>query len=192
MLQLDASTAFLGASPEKLFTRKGTSLQIEAVAGTIADGEAWSPKEEEELFWTYHHIDESLAPLCTHLHWKKIKEKPFGKLRHLSQKLTATLRTPTAPLLSALHPTPALGGYPSAEALAYLRSVEPFDRGFYGAPLGLFSENEDDVVVAIRSMLVRGKEVYLFAGAGIVAGSCPHKEWEELDRKISHSLQLLA
>lgn len=194
MVQIAPSIAFLGATPEKLFTRQGQTLQTEAVAGTIAEGERWSTKEHSEIDPTTLYLEQKLQPFCKDLHWQDLKERPFGKLRHLSRKLEGTLHSPTsnATLIAALHPTPALGGFPSSPALSYLRSVECFDRGWYGAPIGTVSESDADIAVGIRSMLARGKELHLFAGAGIVLQSCPLKEWEELDRKIAHVLEFFS
>jgi isochorismate synthase EntC len=38
--------------------------------------------------------------------------------------------------------------------------------------------------VAIRSALLRGEEAWSFAGAGIVEGSAPAREWEETRLKL--------
>jgi menaquinone-specific isochorismate synthase len=191
MIELDSSTAFLGATPEKLFIRKDQIVETEAVAGTIARNEIWTSKERAEFDLIHPYLEQKLQPLSQELYWEEAKEKGFGSIRHLSQSLRATLHSPTSneALIAALHPTPALAGFPSSAAISYLRSIEPFDRGFYGAPIGTLSDTEADILVAIRSMLIRGNEVHLFAGGGIVLQSCPLKEWEELDRKIAHALE---
>lgn len=191
MVQLDPHTAFLGASPEKLFSRLDRKILTEALAGTINQTERWSPKELAEVEAVRVYLQERLLPCCQDLHWKPFEERPFGNLKHLYQKLEGLLKAKIsdAMLISQLHPTPAVGGFPRDITLQYLRSVEPFERGWYGAPIGLISEMETDLAVAIRSMLVRGHEVHIFSGAGIVKGSVPLKEWEELDRKIAHVMR---
>lgn len=191
MVQIDPHTAFLGATPEKLFTRLDRKLSTEALAGTIDQMELWSPKEFAEVEAVRVYLQQQLLPYCQDLFCKPPEERPFGSLKHLYQKLEGVLKNKIsdAMLISKLHPTPALGGFPRDISLQYLRSVEPFDRGWYGAPIGLVSEMETDLAVAIRSMLVRGNQVHLFSGAGIVKGSVPLKEWEELDRKIAHIIR---
>jgi menaquinone-specific isochorismate synthase len=188
MVQLDPQTAFLGASPEKLFSRFDRRVCTEALAGTIHRTEQWSPKEFEEVEVVRLFLQKQLNSCCQDLRSGTPEERPFGNLRHLYQKLDGTLKTKISDrmLISQLHPTPALGGFPRELTMNYLRAVEPFNRGWYGAPIGLTSEKETDLAIAIRSMLVCGNQLHLFSGAGIVKGSEPSKEWEELERKIAH------
>ncbi|MGH2639208.1 MAG: isochorismate synthase, partial [Rhabdochlamydiaceae bacterium] len=191
MVQFDKATAFLGASPEKLFSRYDRTICTEALAGTIDLTETWSPKEFEEVDAVRVFLQKQLLPCCQDLRCGSSEERPFGNLRHLYQKLDGMLKTKISDqmLIAQLHPTPALGGFPRELTMNYLRAVEPFNRGWYGAPIGLVSEKETDLAIAIRSMLVCGNELHLFSGAGIVKGSEPLKEWEELDRKIAHVLR---
>ena len=87
-------------------------------------------------------------------------------------------------MLRALHPTPAVGGYPKEGALEEIRSAEPFDRGWYAGPVGWIGADAE-FAVGIRSGLVRGNRLALFSGAGIVEGSVPEAEWAEIEQKIS-------
>lgn len=188
MVQLSPEITFLGASPEKLFKRLDRRILTEALAGTISSSEKWSPKEFAEVEAVRLFLNNQLDGCCQDLQCSSPEERPFGSLRHLYQKLDGTLKTKISDkmLITKLHPTPALGGFPREYTLGYLRSVEPIHRGWYGAPIGLVSEKETDLAIAIRSMVVCQNQIHLFAGAGIVKGSDPAKEWEELDRKIAH------
>ena len=87
-------------------------------------------------------------------------------------------------LIKALHPTAAMGGFPTREALNFIAHHEAFDRGFYAAPIGISSFQQTDIKVAIRSALIQGDLIHLFAGAGISEGSNPEAEWNELEAKI--------
>jgi menaquinone-specific isochorismate synthase len=87
-------------------------------------------------------------------------------------------------VLRALHPTPAVGGYPRGEALEEIQALEPFDRGWYAGPVGWIGAGGAEFAVGIRSGLVRGNRLTLFSGAGIVAGSVPESEWAEIEQKI--------
>ena len=89
-----------------------------------------------------------------------------------------------ADLISALHPTPAVGGYPSDIAVHEIQRLEPFRRGWYAAPVGWVSRTGAEFAVAIRSGLVHGNTVSVYSGAGIVSGSVPAEEWEEIEAKI--------
>ena len=66
-----------------------------------------------------------------------------------------------------------------------IRKRETFDRGWYAAPVGWISPEKAHLLVAIRSALIQGSQLCLFAGTGIVPGSASHREWEELEHKIS-------
>ena len=191
MVQLGPQTAFLGASPEKLFSRYDRKICTEALAGTIDFSQKWGPKEFEEVEAVRVFLQKQLLPCCQDLRCGSPEERPFGNLRHLYQKFDGLLKNKISDkmLIAQLHPTPALGGLPRDLAMNYLRSVESFNRGWYGAPIGLVSEKESDLAVAIRSMLVSENQLHLFSGAGIVKGSEPSKEWEELDRKIAHVMR---
>ena len=115
------------------------------------------------------------------------------RLQHLKRHIHATLQPEVsdAQLLTALHPTPAVGGTPRRKALAYLREHEPFHRGWYAGACGLISDDVAEFAVAIRCMLLSGSTLRLYAGAGIVAGSEPAAEWQELDDKLANLLGLL-
>uniref|UniRef100_A0A9I9E777 Chorismate-utilising enzyme C-terminal domain-containing protein n=1 Tax=Cucumis melo TaxID=3656 RepID=A0A9I9E777_CUCME len=89
-------------------------------------------------------------------------------------------------ILSMLHPTPAVCGWPTEEARDFIAETEVFDRGMYAGPVGWFGGGESEFAVGIRSALVkRGLGALIYAGTGIVKGSNPSSEWDELELKIS-------
>jgi isochorismate synthase EntC len=95
-------------------------------------------------------------------------------------------------LVEGLHPTPATGGQPRVAALDLIAELETFDRGWYAGPCGwVDAQGNGDFVVALRSALVRGDEATLYAGAGIVAGSDPRREYEETALKLRAMLWAL-
>jgi menaquinone-specific isochorismate synthase len=93
--------------------------------------------------------------------------------------------------MTALHPSPAVGGVPPGKALEYIREHEPFDRGWYAGPVGWIGPNSSEFAVAIRSGLVHDNTLSLYSGAGIVDGSTPEDEWNEIDTKLSSALSAL-
>ena len=109
-----------------------------------------------------------------------------GQLVHLHTPISAALdgRHPLA-IAAALHPTPAVAGLPRREAMGWLRSLEPFERGHYAAPIGwIDSAGDADLRVAIRSGILRGRELELTAGAGLVPGSTVERELQEVALKL--------
>ncbi|MDE0028129.1 MAG: isochorismate synthase [Deltaproteobacteria bacterium] len=197
---------FLGASPERLYRREGRRILCDALAGTRTRGDGasqdrqleqdlmGSEKERREQDYVVRGIRESLAPLCSALNAGA--DPSVMKLRnwqHLMSRFEGVLRDGVgdADLLKALHPTPAVGGYPTGPALREIEKREPFDRGWYGGPVGWVGHDSAEFAVAIRSALVEGAALSVFAGAGIVAGSVPGDEWAELDYKIRHFTRAL-
>jgi menaquinone-specific isochorismate synthase len=195
----ERGTAFLGASPERLFRRDGRSVQSEAVAGTrprgvssaedegLRDDLLHSAKDRIEHTYVSKGIREALEPLCEVLEIEDfVSEMMLARGRHLRSKVRGTLEdgVTDAALLDAMHPTPAVGGHPRNEALEQIHALEPFDRGWYAGPVGWIGQDGSEFAVGIRSGLVRGRTLALFSGAGIVAGSVPEEEWAEIEQKI--------
>ena len=198
--------AFLGASPERLYLREGRQLLTEAVAGTRMRsknpeedrklGEALlnSDKDRREHEFVRQGIRATLAPYSKHF---KMDEAPrllkLARGQHLYSGIQATLSPDIndGTLLDALHPTAALGGYPTHVALRRIAELETFDRGWYAAPVGWISRQAAEFAVAIRSGIVRPHELSLFSGAGVVAGSTAESEWDEIELKIRDFIRLL-
>jgi len=118
----------------------------------------------------------------------------LSRLQHLCASFAGRLRNgcDDNQLLDLLHPTPATCGFPVAPAREFLLGQEPFDRGWFAGPFGMVSEKQTEFCVAIRSFHVRGSEVDIYAGAGIVENSDPVREWEELESKIAGPLSLFS
>jgi menaquinone-specific isochorismate synthase len=187
--ELEKGLAFFGATPELLFQKKGSQISIDALAGTRGPTQKellQAPKERREFDIVKEALEALLRPLSTSLRWGNDTLLKAGHLEHLYNRLVATLcgAPSDTDLIRILHPTPALGGYPKEAALRLLDEIEPFDRGWYGAPLGCVSVHTSSFYVGIRSALLKGNHLHTFAGAGIVKGSTPEAEWEELDRKM--------
>jgi isochorismate synthase EntC len=89
-------------------------------------------------------------------------------------------------LLERLHPTPAVGGVPTALALDWIEAHEPFDRGWYSGAIGWFDARGDgEFNVALRSGLIRDRQARLYAGAGVVRGSLAAAEYAETTLKLA-------
>jgi menaquinone-specific isochorismate synthase len=103
------------------------------------------------------------------------------------------LRVPSAlQLVAKVHPTPAVGGTPTDEALAYISEVEGFDRGRYAGPVGwMDSRGDGSWAIGLRSADVDGDHASMYAGVGVVAGSRPGTELEETQLKLQALLAAL-
>lgn len=194
-------SSFLGATPERLARKQDSTLETEAVAGTMsADREGVqrlleSAKDSAEHAFVVREIVRALTPISSAL---EHAERPdLHRLRHvvhLRTKVTATLREPRhlLDLVSRLHPTPAVGGVPVQPALAWIASHEPDERGWYAGPFGWFDGRGDgEMAVALRSGVLAGTTAHLYAGSGIVAHSNPSAEFTETRWKLAALLSAL-
>ncbi|MFK1443546.1 isochorismate synthase PchA [Pseudomonas aeruginosa] len=195
------NACFLGASPERLVRIRAGEALTHALAGTIArGGDAQedarlgqalldSAKDRHEHQLVVEAIRTALEPFSEAL---EIPDAPglkrLARVQHLNTPIRARLADAGGilRLLQALHPTPAVGGYPRSAALDYIRQHEGMDRGWYAAPLGwLDGEGNGDFLVALRSALLTPGRGYLFAGCGLVGDSEPSHEYRETCLKLS-------
>ncbi|OGN64707.1 MAG: hypothetical protein A3E80_02835 [Chlamydiae bacterium RIFCSPHIGHO2_12_FULL_49_9] len=185
----DPSFSFLGATPERLFLREKSAIQSDALAGTKKRGEEgllYSPKDLHEFSLVRTYIQETLSPFCSSITASPTSIHETANLQHLHSVVSACLEKPLSDLdiLEKLHPTPALLGTPTEKASLWLQKIEPISRGFYGGAIGWIAKDSSDWIVAIRSCLLEKNTATLFSAAGIVEGSDPEKEWDELDQKL--------
>lgn len=204
--QPDHTHAFIGGTPERLYRRVGRKIFSEAVAGTRPRGKdanrdvqmqqelLGSEKDLREHRFVLDSIRQSFESVCETVDSTgRIAVLKLDKLQHLYATLTGILKPDIddGEILTSLHPTPAVGGMPKAEAIREIDQLENFDRGWYAGPVGWVSHNAAEFAVAIRSGLVEANKLYLYSGAGIVPGSSPETEWEEIESKIANYLKVL-
>ncbi len=191
--QRNKNEAFFGASPERLLSLRKGQLQSDALAGTAAfrDGGKALMRSEKDLrehelvvaSITNQLISKGLTPRRP----RRPQLARHGHLVHLHTPITADTRG-EAPLhlAGALHPTPAVAGLPRSQAMSWLRTLEPFERGSYAAPIGWIDTcGNAEFRVAIRCGHLKGQELELTAGAGLVRGSIAEKELQEVGLKLA-------
>lgn len=193
------NTVFLGASPERLYRRYQRAIESEALAGTMPESTAPqllqnSDKNKYEHAFVVDALDASFKELC--MGFKRGKRPQILSLpngHHLITKFQGQLKDGIndEDILQSLHPTPALGGTPRQAAMAVIRRLEQFSRGWYGGPIGYVGLDWAEFVVGIRSGLVNAKKLSVFAGAGIVRGSQATSEWDEVENKISNFIKII-
>ncbi len=203
--QINPTTAFIGTSPERLYSRQNRFLQTEAIAGTRRRGTSPqldlqlsedlrnSPKDRHEHQLVVNNLQAILAELCDSVTIdRELTILKLHKVQHLYTQCHGTLTADLtdADILPKLHPTPAVGGFPRPQALKLIQELEPFKRGWYAAPVGWVGYDDAEFAVAIRSGLIDRSRLLLFAGAGIVLGSQPEEEWAEIENKIRHFTDL--
>ncbi|PKO33745.1 MAG: hypothetical protein CVU34_12425 [Betaproteobacteria bacterium HGW-Betaproteobacteria-7] len=181
---------FLGATPERLIRLQRGRLDADALAGTAwaAEPELAGAKNRHEQSLVVRAVGAALAPLAgSPLVIGGAHEQSAGHLRHLRSRIRAQALAGTTlfDLLAALHPTPAVGGYPTAAALAWLAEHGEQRHGWYSGGIGYLDQDGDgEFSVALRSALLSGRTALLQAGAGIVTGSDPGSELAETEAKF--------
>ena len=201
-------SVFMGASPELLAAVDDGTFTSNPLAGSAARGEGESEdeaiglallnsaKDQEEHRLVVEDMGERLAPLVRDL---SVPELPvlrkMATVQHLSTTISGTVEDGTGVLdvVDAVHPTPAVGGVPRADAVDYIAANESLDRGWYTGGVGWMSPAGDgEIAIGLRCGLVNGARTTLFAGAGIVADSVPGDEVLETRLKLRPLLELVA
>lgn len=200
-------THFIGASPERLLSIHQGQLVIDALAGSAPRGANTredrilgqrllnNPKEQREHQLVLDFILQQLQMQgLSPRYCRPPSLLRLSNIQHLHTPVSATLDNHCArlPLVKALHPTPAMAGIPTEVACEFIRREEPHGRGLYAAPFGWIDpQGNSEFIVGIRSALIRGNQARLYAGAGIVAGSDPEKELDEIQLKLQALLEAL-
>jgi menaquinone-specific isochorismate synthase len=199
--------SFIGASPERLVRVSKGVLETEALAGSIRRGAGAS--EDAALAGTllrsekdrreHQHVLAAITARLEHLglapeYAAEPGLRRLANVQHLHTPIRAALpeNVRLLAVLAALHPTPAVGGSPLAAAVAAIRGLENFPRGLYAGAIGWSNaRGGGEFFVGLRSALVDGGMARVYAGAGIVAGSTPEKEFAETELKFKAMLEAL-
>ena len=201
-----AVDGLIGASPETLVRSERGEVSARVLAGSAARGVdavsderaahalATSPKDLDEHAFALRSLLLSLGPHATDV---VTGEQPFTlklpNLWHLASDVRGRLTdgSSSLDLIDSLHPTAAVAGTPTREALALIRELEPFDRGRYAGPVGwVGADGDGEWAIALRCAHVSPTgEVRAFAGAGVVAESVPEREVAETTMKFQPVVQ---
>ncbi|WP_301099000.1 isochorismate synthase [Otariodibacter sp.] len=192
-----AESAFIGSSPEKLYQRNEQQFYTEALAGTVAvtsdpqqteRNGMWLLSDSKNIHENqlvvdniYHHIKDSIEDIQV----SKAEIKRLHNVQHLRRNIQATLKkgVSDADCLERIHPTAAVAGLPRLLAKQFIAENERFKRNWYAGTLGYFNPAHAEFSVALRSAQIEKNKITLYAGAGIVEGSDPESEWQEIERK---------
>lgn len=198
-------STFVGSTPERLFERRGVQVKTEALAGTAlmsddvqqnqaqADWLLHDQKNDDENWLVVKDISDNLQEFVSHIQVGDVELKQLRRVQHLRRYIQAELKSSfaDAACLHAIHPTAAVSGLPQQNALAFLQKTENFDRTWYAGTLGMMTQSHGEFCVTIRCAFIEQNNIRIFAGAGIVAGSIPLLEWQEIERKASGLVTLL-
>jgi menaquinone-specific isochorismate synthase len=198
-----AVDGLVGATPELLLRLSKGMVTSRVLAGTIpktgddakdlalAASLARSSKDLEEHEYAVRSVAQALEPFCSSTN---VPESPFvlhlANVMHLATDVTGALikskqRVDAFSLLKSLHPSAAVCGTPRNIAFDIIDEIEGMNRGRYAGPVGWIDASGDgELGIALRTGQISGKEIRIYAGCGIVAGSNPEKELEESSAKM--------
>lgn len=196
------NTYLMGGSPELVFRSVAGQFTTYPLAGTAARtaeigstedahiGEALmkSAKDRAEHATVVNDIRDRLAPLTQELTVPAVPQLvATPQLWHLGTKITGRLSEGMSSLdgARAIHPTPAICGFPREDALRLIDELEDFDRGFFGGLVGwMDTDGNGEWALVLRCAEISTTTATLFAGAGIVSASKPASEHAETGNKL--------
>lgn len=196
-----AVDGLVGSSPETLVRVDHGSVSARVLAGTISRGTdsvsdhdaavtlASSTKDQDEHRYAVASVVDALREHSADL---AASDLPFTlklpNLWHLATDVQGTLSdgSSSLDLVDALHPTAAVAGTPTRDAMALIRELEPFDRGRYAGPVGwVGGDGDGEWAIALRcAQVAESGDITAYAGAGIVADSDPERELAETTMKF--------
>jgi isochorismate synthase len=200
-------TAFAGASPELLVRRSGDRAFAQPMAGSVARGATDaeddrlareledSAKEAVEHRVVSEFVVEAMRPFARSVSARSPEVVRFTNIQHLATSVSAELTHPAAnalELAAALHPTPAVGGWPRDAADVLIDELEGMERGWYAGAVGWIDGNGDgEFAIALRCGLLWEDGARLYAGVGVMPNSEAARELEETELKFKALLTAL-
>jgi anthranilate synthase component 1 len=197
------SATVVGASPEMLVRVEGGAVRTRPIAGTRprGAGRAGDLAYEEELKGDAKERAEHLmlvdlgrndlsrvcAPGSVQVPLFMTVER-YSHVMHLTSEVRGTLESGRTAMeaLGAVFPAGTVSGAPKVRAMEIIEELEPSRRGIYAGAVGYLGLTGNlDTCIAIRTAVVRDGQVYIQAGAGIVADSDPDREYQEVMHKAS-------
>ncbi|WP_250436836.1 chorismate-binding protein [Hanstruepera flava] len=196
---------WLGATPETLIKVANNQFETMSLAGTQQSSvrEAnWTDKEKNEQQIVTDYVVSQLKDLSKTIHVSKPRTVQAGNLVHLQSTVSGTLYSKDLkPIIKALHPTPAVCGFPKEMAKQFILQEEGYDRSFYTGFLGELNfkeqisrnrnrqnvennvyavvKNVSNLYVNLRCMQLQQDKALIYVGGGITFDSNPEEEWQE-------------
>ena len=192
LYSIDNNAHIIGSTPELILEMNNNKIVSEALAGSnynLSDEEFSSNnKEFIEQKIVSDYIINIFNQCATDVTYN---EKPFIKrtsnIDHLCTSISGTINSDETifSLLRALHPSPAISGFPIEGAINKI-SLMKESRGWYGGPIGWIDNDlNGKFFLNIRSGLILGNDMYLFSGSGIIKNSNINSEWQETEQKFN-------
>jgi anthranilate synthase component 1 len=202
--------ALVGSSPEMHVRLTGKTIEIRPIAGTRARGATVAqdernaaelladPKERAEhimLVDLARNDVGRVADFGTVRVTEMMEIERYSHVMHIVSNVAARLRAGCTAfdLVKATFPAGTVSGAPKIRAMQIISELEKTRRGCYAGAIGYFGfDGNFDSCIALRCAVLKNKKAYFQAGAGIVADSNPHLEYEETVNKARAMAKALA
>ena len=204
-----AEVTLIGSSPEVLVRVEDDTAELLPIAGTrprgitvdqdeaLASDLLEDPKERAEHLMLVDLGRNDLGRVCA-LGSVRVDRyayiERYSHVMHIVSAVSGQLpeNSRAMDVLKACFPAGTVSGAPKIRAMEIIDQLEPVRRGIYAGAVGYvdFSGNMD-TCIAIRTMVVRDQDIYIQAGAGIVADSDPAREYAEIENKARALKQAL-
>lgn len=210
---------WLGATPELLFKAEGQKLTTISLAGTqpyTKEVEVqWSNKEIEEQQIVTDYITKQIEPYTNSITISDVETVRAGNLMHLKTRIISRIKKSSSlkSIIEALHPTPAVCGFPKQKAKDFILKNESYNREYYTGFLGELNliqsktrntnrrnvennayaivKTESNFYVNLRCMQVRSETALIYVGGGITKDSIAENEWKETVNKTKTIVNIL-
>lgn len=179
---------WLGATPEPLITGSEGKFQTVSLAGTRMHEQEvvpWGQKESLEQSIVTDYIRERLTSAgASEIRISRPETLKYGSIEHLCSTIRFESND-VAPVMNALHPTPAVCGSPLKDALPLIQNIENHNRSLYTGYIGLVSSKQEvSVFVNLRCMQLFTNGLLVYTGGGLTLESDPIDEWRETRNKM--------
>ena len=188
---------WLMATPEVLLAHGGGRWHTMALAGTMRYSDealSWSEKNIQEQAYVARYIKDCLDLYSNDVEMTAPYTTRAGILAHLRTDFSFTMtdQARLGALLNALHPTPAVCGFPKLESHRFILENETVDRSYYSGFSGPLHLGDDTAMfVSLRCMRILDDRYRLYAGGGILPQSEENLEWAETEAKMQAMLSLI-
>lgn len=203
MFYLKTGEDFLvGSSPEVMVRVEGDRIETRPIAGTRPRGRdekedaqfekelLEDPKERAEHIMLVDLARNDLGRVAE-VGTVRVNElmgiERYSHVMHIVSNVIAKLKAEkdAFDVIKATFPAGTLSGAPKVRAMEIIEEMEPSRRGAYGGAVGYFSFSGNmDTCITIRTFVIKGDEIFIQAGAGIVADSDPEREYKETVNKV--------
>jgi len=197
LLHIPDYGTWIGASPELLLKADDHNYYTRAVAGTrsksIGSKLPWKQKDVKEHAFVLTYLREQLNKQNVSYTVSENYTLDTGVVNHICAdiEIIRSSELDLAAMITALHPSPALSGYPKEAATEMIAEIEKNDRAYYCGYLGPIDKSRCQLFANIRCMQAYKNGYTLYLGGGIVADSVLEEEWQETEIKAETLLRVI-